>query len=237
MDAEKKHETAINVYSDESRHLKNQSQNLVIGGIWCESATTRSLTDKVALIKRQFDIAPRREIKWTKVSPAKLDYYKALIDMFFAEDGVYFRAIVVPTGNLQHELFNQTEDEFYYKMQYAMITNIIRKRVGDFKIFLDYKDTWSNFRSQKLASFLGNKIDFHDRSFTAQPIRSSESTPMQLADLLIGAVAYAANETRPKGPKAELVQKIESLSGQKLNQQSPFGVDKFNIFIWHPQEH
>jgi hypothetical protein len=229
--------SVINIYSDESHHLRSQGDMMVIGSVWCDDDAKRILTDKITLLKRQHSIAKHREIKWIKVSPAKREYYRSLIDLFFSEEGINFRAVVIPKSTLRHKDFNQTEDDFYYKMQYTMLANIVRKKAGKLRIYLDYKDTWSNKRSQHLIKFLANNPRLNDltHEFTAQPIRSYESAPMQLADMLIGAVAYANNHPGPGSVKSEIVALIEEYAGQYLTDQSPFGVDKFNILMWKPQ--
>ncbi|MFZ2126052.1 MAG: DUF3800 domain-containing protein [Candidatus Microsaccharimonas sp.] len=227
----------INVYSDESRHLKNQGPYMVIGSIWCYSDYVDTVRDKIALVKRKHGIPPRREIKWTKVSNAKQQYYQDLIQLFFDDDNLNFRAIVVPTDQLRHDLFNQSPDEFYYKMQFSMLTNIIRKREANFKIYLDYKDTWSYVKSQKLIAYLKRTTDFANRTFSAQPVRSYESSLLQLADLLIGAVAAKNGGRLSTGTaKNALIALIEENALQKLDMQTPYGVDKFNIFKWRPHE-
>lgn len=226
----------INIYSDESRHLKNQGPCMVVGAMWCEQSLVPEVRDKIRLIKQKHSIASHREIKWTKVSKAKQGYYEDLVQLFFDTEGLSFRAMVIPTNQLQHNLFNQTPDEFYYKMQFTMLTNIIRKHTATFKIYLDYKDAWSPVRSQKLVEFLDHKLDFADREFFAQPIRSHESALMQLADLFIGAVAAKSNATNaPHTAKAALIALIEQNSQQALDKQTPYGVDKFNIFKWKPR--
>lgn len=224
----------ISIYSDESHHLKNQSGKMVIGAVWCSSASHSTIKDRLKLLKQTHNISPHREIKWTKISPAKLDYYKSIIELFFEQEAVNFRAVVVPKSRLRHGDFDQTEDEFYYKMQYIMLSNIVKKNSGNLKIYLDYKDTWSNFRTKKLVDYLDNTASYDHHQFQAQPIRSTESVLMQLTDLLIGAVAYANNSGGDSGAKAEIVKLIEEKSGQKLTQQTPFGIDKVNIFNWEP---
>lgn len=226
----------INIYSDESRHLSNQGPYMLVGSVWCYSEHTDSIRDKISLVKRKHGIPPRREIKWTKVSKAKISYYEDLIRLFFDEDELNFRATVIPKGQLRHDLFGQSVDEFYYKMQYVMLTNIIRKRVGNFRIFLDYKDTWSYVKSQRLVEYLKQKTDFANRTFSAQPVRSYESSLLQIADLLIGAVAAKnAADVSSQSAKGKLIKLIEELSLQPLNVQTPYGVDKFNILMWQPK--
>lgn len=226
----------INVYSDESRHLQGQGPNMVIGSIWCDEEHVQGVSDKVTLIKQKHGIPVRREIKWTKISNAKVDYYKDLVRLFFEDDDLYFRAIVVPVENLKHEAFSQSEEDFYYKMQYVMLTNIVRKRQADYKVYLDYKDTWSYPRSQKLAGYLSNKVEFSKRKFEAQPVRSYESSLLQLADLFIGAVGAKNNGATLSGAKQEIVRYIQDQAFQNLDSQTPYGVNKFNIFKWQPQD-
>jgi hypothetical protein len=226
----------INVYSDESRHLKGQGPNMVIGSVWCDSNHVQAVSDKVALIKQKHGIPTRREIKWTKVSDSKLEYYKDLVKLFFEDDDLYFRAIVVPMENLQHEAFEQSNEDFYYKMQFVMLTNIVRKRDASFKIYLDYKDSWSYSRSQHLARYLSNKVEFSARNFSSQPVRSYESSLLQLADLFIGAVGAKNNHLELGHAKTSIIYTIQDQAFQNLDAQTPAGVDKFNIFKWQPRE-
>ncbi len=207
---------------------------MVLGAIWCDKEEVKGFTDKVKMLKDKHGMPRKWEIKWTKVSGAKRDYYLDLIRLFFSEEGLNFRAIVIPTEGLDHDLFHQTADEFYYKMQYTMLKNVVAKNVADFRIYLDYKDAWSASRSKKLAEYLSNTQELAASNFTCQPIRSYESVLIQLSDLLIGAIASANNDVLSKvTTKQEIVQLLEELSGQKMTQQTPYGVDKFNIFKWH----
>lgn len=80
---------------------------MVLGAIWCNNTVQDSLKDRMKLIKRQFNIPAHREIKWTKISPAKLDYYRAIINLFFEEENINFRAVVIPKSILRHQDFDQ----------------------------------------------------------------------------------------------------------------------------------
>lgn len=228
--------STIAVYADESSHLKGQGSTMVIGAIWCEAGYSQEVSGKIALLKRNHDISPHREIKWTKVSHSKIDYYKDLIKLFFEDERLNFRAVVIPTKDLDHDGFHQSPDEFYYKMQYTMLINLIRRNKANFKIYLDYKDSWSNVRSKELVKYLQKRRDAGEQSFFAQPIRSYESPLIQLADLLIGAVGAKYNSTVVSDAKKALIETIEQLASQDLTAQSPMGVNKFNIFKWRPKE-
>lgn len=228
------------IYADESSHLGN-SPFMVIGAVWCDKKEVRNFTDKIKMIKVKYGIPEKVEIKWSKISSAKEDYYKDLVKSFFGEEGVNFRAVVIPTEDLDHDLYNQTEDIFYYKTQYMMLKNVVRKLSFDgnktFRIFLDHKDSWSDTRSKKLAEYLKNTRVLAGNEFSCQPVRSEQSVMIQMADLLTGAVASANNTPDKKVlAKRNIIKLIEEKSGQKLTDKTPYGVDKFNIFRWHDAE-
>lgn len=228
----------ICVYSDESCHLGQANEFMVVGAIWCERSEVRNFTDRVKLLRVKHGISTLWETKWTKISGAKKNYYLDFVRAFFDEEGVNFRAVVIPTKELKHEQYRQTEDEFYYKMQYMMLKNIVAKKSSherkDFKIFLDYKDSWSDVHSKRLAEFLQNTKVFVGDTFYCQPVRSNESIMIQAADLFTGAVASANNNPQIRmQAKREVIDLIEELSNQKLTGKTPYGVDKFNLFRWH----
>lgn len=88
--------SATNVYIDESGHTDDPNNNImVLGALWLSVLQLSLFTDAIRTVKKKYDIASHREIKWTKVSSAKLDYYKELIDVFFAVEQVNYRAVVI----------------------------------------------------------------------------------------------------------------------------------------------
>lgn len=226
-----------NVYIDESRHVGGNDGKMLLGALWLDNTQLSTLTDAVRLIKKKHEIALHREIKWTKVSTSKLEYYKDLLRLFAELDHVNYRAVVINKEKIDYETYGKTQDEFYYTMQYLLVRNIAEKRLGEMRLFLDYKDAWSGKQSHKLAKYLNHTGSLHNKSLTAQPLRSHEVIGLQLADLITGAVMYA---NKPKdGQKSEaklaLVTLIEELTGQSLTQGTPYGVEKFNLFFWEPR--
>jgi len=227
----------INIYSDESNHINNGSTFMLLGAIWCSPEAAKTLSGKIKLAKLNHGISIHREIKWTKVSQAKIEYYKDLIDIFVDDDSLKYRAVIVDKNTLDHELFNQTEDDFYYKMQYYLVRNIAEKRFGPFKIYIDYKDAWSNKRCLELSRILSNTTTFMNKTFDAQPVASHQVSALQLADLITGAVMYA---NKPAGENQSLAKKglvnyIEKRIGQKLTIETPPALEKFNLFFWEPR--
>ncbi len=76
-----------NIYCDESCHLQNDHQQvMVLGAIWCSLEKTKEIAMRLREIKLRHGLPPNFEVKWSKVSPAKLLFYKDLIDYFFDND-------------------------------------------------------------------------------------------------------------------------------------------------------
>ena len=65
----------IRAYLDETRHLKTNIGPMVLGGIWGTKEICASFNNKIKMIKIKHGIPTRQELKWTKVSAAKLDFY------------------------------------------------------------------------------------------------------------------------------------------------------------------
>lgn len=227
----------INIYSDESDHLGLYGPNIVIGALWCTPEAARILSGEVKLAKRRFGVPDAIEVKWTKVSQSQLDYYKALVDLVIDNEDVYFRSVIAPKANLDHKKYNHTPDDFYYILQYYLVRNIAGTQSSTFRIFLDHKDSWSGYRSHKLRDYLQNTALLSSKDFRVQPVRSHEVVGLQLADLLIGAVAFANRPARSGESRAkrELVDYIEQRAGQKLTLQTPPSIQKFNLFFWKPR--
>lgn len=230
---------ATNIYIDESGHTDDpECGNMVLGALWVNVSQLSLLTDAVRTIKKKHAIAPRREIKWTKVSASKLDYYKDLIDAVFDIEQVNYRAVVIDKSKVDYEVRGITQDDFYYKMQYLLVRTIAQQRYGDIRLFLDYKDTWSGVETTKLAKYLKNTGSLHNKSLRAQPLRSHEVVGLQLADLFTGAVMYANRpvEKQLSSAKRELIDHIEERAKQRLTEGTPPSAEKMNILLWRPKE-
>jgi hypothetical protein len=62
------------------------------------------------------------EVKWTKVSRAKLVVYKALADTLFnliGEDKIHFHCLIADTSEFDHRRYNQGSGEIgFHKLIY-----------------------------------------------------------------------------------------------------------------------
>jgi len=228
----------INIYCDESCHLENDHiKAMSLGAIWCDKSRIKRIAEQIRALKTAHGLSRQFEIKWTKVSPAKLSFYEALIDLFFDTPELHFRGVVVPDKTLlDHVQFGQDHDDFYYKMFFTLLKVIFAPN-NQYSIYLDIKDTQSQDMVAGLHDCLCNsQYDFDRKSIQRiQQIRSHESELIQLADLLIGALSYLHRDLNTSPAKRSLVEHIKERSGYSLLQNTWYREDKFNLLVWQPQ--
>lgn len=229
--------TIINIYCDESCHLPNDGQKaMVLGALWCFQAKAEEHNRAVARMKEHHHLSRYFEIKWTKVSPGKLDLYTDLINYFFDNRTMGFRAWVIPDKSiLSHDYHDQTHDDWYYKMYFYLLRNLISTS-NKYRIYLDIKDTRSRIKLRKLQDVLGNaNYDFSREIIErTQHVHSHDIGLMQLADVLIGAVSYHARGLDSSKAKSHLVQLVKDRTGLSLTRNTLPTERKFNLCIWRP---
>ena len=230
----------INIYCDESCHLENDNSNvMVLGAIMCPDEIKREIFQKIRKIKQKHKLKKFFEIKWTKVSSSKKDFYLDLINYFFDEKALGFRAVIIDKAFLNHDKFFQTHDEFYYKMYYYLLKAMFDS-THNYNIYLDIKDTKGYEKTQelkKICNYLSKERDFTKKIIEKiQEVRSNEIELIQIADLLIGAVAYINRGLTTNPAKLEIIEKIKLKSGYPLTQSTFLRESKFNLFKWKPQD-
>ncbi|MHA1395677.1 MAG: DUF3800 domain-containing protein [Promethearchaeota archaeon] len=228
-----------NVYCDESCHLENDRKEImVLGAIWTPTEYVRNIFKEIRNIKQQYGLNKNFEIKWTKVSPAKLEFYKELIKYFFNKNALHFRALIaLEKDRLHHNHFHQDHDTWYFKMYFNML-KVIFEPDAKYRIYLDIKDTCSNQKIEKLHNVLCNNIYDFSREIIQrlQSVRSHEVEILQLVDLLIGAISYVNRGLNTSNAKLSLIDYIKRLSGYSLKATTLVRENKFNLFFWKPEE-
>jgi len=228
-----------NVYCDETCHLENDGINvMVLGAVWCPQRKLKEINQRIKEIKVRNNVSPTMELKWTKISPGKLDLYKDLVNYYFDDDDLHFRALIIPDkSKLDHQRFNQTHDEWYYKMYFDML-KVIFHPTDRFEVYIDIKDSNSYHKAQKLREVCSNSMYDFSQSIIQrlQPIRSEEVQIMQFTDILIGAIAYE-NRSFPDGfqkssAKQEIISLIKKRSGYTMKKTTLLREDKLNLFRW-----
>ena len=224
----------INIYCDESCHLPNDGKPvMVLGAVWCPVEKTHEIATRLREIRAKHGLPNGYEIKWSKVSPAKVEYYQDLIDYFFDDDDLKFRGVIAPKAGLDHDRFNQTHDDWYYKMMFLLLSRIIGPG-GSYRIYLDKKDTRSGQKVRKLHDVLANDIfDFDHRIVErVQIVQSHDVIQLQLSDLLLGAISYVNRDLGGSAAKLQLIERIRERSGYSLAKSTLYREEKFNLFYW-----
>ncbi len=230
----------FNVYCDESCHLENDGISAMAwGAVYCRKSETRAISDAIRALKAQHGLSPTFEAKWTKISPAKVAFYLALVDLFLADERLRFRGLVVPDKTqLNHAQFDQTHDDWYYKMYFTMLRPIFCAP-HRYRIYLDVKDTRGGPKTRKLHEVLANDLyDFNRECLErVQQVRSHESELLQITDILIGALTYANRGLATSPAKTAMLARLQACLGQNvLTRTSSFSATKFNMLVWHGRD-
>jgi hypothetical protein len=211
---------------------------MVLGGIACVDNDKAAVSEHIKKLKKENGLQSFSEVKWTKVSLAKIKAYEALINYFFDCEALSFRAVIIDKERLDHHRFNHSHDQFYYKMYWQMLEWFIDPN-NCYHLYLDIKDTQGYLKVKKLHEVLCNSHHDFNRNVIEkiQEVRSHELAVMQLTDLLIGAVSYI-NRYSSGGKseaKQEIVNLIKKCSGLSLLRSTSLGARKFNLFHWEGQ--
>ena len=200
---------------------------MLIGSLWIPADLRKEMKDKVWALREQHQTWG--EIKWSKVSKGKFDFYADLVDLFqgYGEQ-MRFRCIAI-----DHTLFNKKwhdgDNELgFYKFYYQLLHHWILD-FNNYAIFCDIKTNRDLDRLGELRRVLNNaNLSSHVSQLQALPSR--EVVLIQLCDLLLGMASARLNETlKDGGAKEQLIQRLEGHLGRPL---APTYRDehKFNIF-------
>jgi len=215
---------------------------MVLGAIWCPQDKLKEINQRIRQIKARNQIPSHMEAKWTKISPAKIDFYKDLVNYFFDDDDLHFRAVIIPDKRkLNHEAFHQTHDTWYYKMYFDLL-KVIFIPTAQYEVYIDIKDSNSHSKSQHLKDICNHSmLDFSGKNIRRiQPVRSDEIEIMQMVDILIGAIGYE-NRDFPAGfnkstAKKQIVDLIKQRSGYTLSKTTLLREEKVNLLYWNARE-
>lgn len=233
----------INIYCDESCHLQNDGQKVMVwGGVICPHNKTKEVFKRIREIKKKHKLKNkynknnRFEMKWTKISSSKLDFYLDIIDYFFDNSDLSFRGLLVPNKDILDFSNDEDFDEFYYKMYYIMLKTIFKPN-NRYNIYLDIKDTNGTRKIEKLKECLEKKLS-QQYSFRGkiinriQEVKSYQVELVQLSDLIIGAISYINRQMDDSNAKKKFISRINE-RGYILTKSTLLREEKFNLFKWH----
>lgn len=232
-------ELMIYIYCDESCHLEyDDSDVMVLGGISCNRTQKNKFNEEIRNLKIKHGLSSWFEVKWTKVSHNKIEFYKELVDYFFLSD-LSFRGVIAKNKkSLNHKKYNNgIYDTWYYKMYFLLLDAMITP-IDEYKVFVDIKDTNGGPRVKKLREVLCNNIyDFKgDVIKDIKQVNSKDSEILQITDLFIGALSYKHRDLDGNSQgKTELIKYIEDKYSIDMNHMTSRNEKKFNLFIWAPR--
>jgi hypothetical protein len=222
-----------NFYCDESCHLLNDThKSMVLGSLIIPYERVKSISNDIKNIKTKHGVNEHTELKWVKISPARLALYLELIAYFLDNDNLRFRCIVVPDKSLlRHEKFQRSHDDFYYVLYYLGLKFVMNSK-DQYNIYFDRKDDNQSKQLERLSRYLSSRIPISPKQMKMQLILSHESQLMQLSDILTGAVSYKNRDIETSDAKLSIIQALEKRLKTQLDISSPVRAEKLNVFCW-----
>lgn len=222
-----------NIYCDESRYSNEQDPYLVIGAVKCLREDKQGIVHDIARIKAEHGISG--EIGWKTVSKSKAAFYRDILKWFVGNDRIVFRCVMAD----KKKLWSRDDEDAFYVVYHQLLSHWMLPD-STYHIYLDRKKNSRNDRIPTLRQKVMRDVSNTATIACAEEVESRECTPVQIADLLIGAVGYVQNgHTDPKkfpdaSPfKSELCGYTADLLGRSCISQptGPYEL-KFNVFLF-----
>ncbi len=221
------------VYCDEAKQdlftsKKPSARFLMIGSLWLPSSLRCEAKEQIGRLRAKHQTWG--EIKWSKISPSRLQFYVDIVDLFISyKQDMRFRCIAVDNAAVNMELHGNDKELGFYKFYYQMLHHWILD-FNEYRIFCDAKTNRDPKRLQVLQRCLQN-ANLSSKIMSVQSLPSREVVLIQLCDLLLGAASSRMNDTLKEGSAKEAI--LKRLEGDlHLEVLGPTIRDerKFNIF-------
>ena len=215
-----------NVYCNESLYSTDDSESVTALGILiCQTSQVRNLSDAIRALKSEHFLKTNFEIKWTKVSPSKIDFYLALVDFVLDDDRLNFHGIV----RIDENRIECSHDQFYDQL-YCRVFDSVFRLPQRYRMYLNVRDTRGGRtmrRLQDMASAAGGR--YVER---IQQIRSHESEILQAVDLFAGALTYANRGLSGGAGKEAIIERMRLRLGDRALTSSFVSAEfGFNVSI------
>jgi len=226
----------IDVYCDETlpdlfTSKKPQDKLMLLGSLWIENELREQIKTQIKDLRKKHNCWG--EIKWTKVSPSKENFYLELVDIFFAYGmEMRFRCIVVEPQQVIWSYHGDDKELGFYKFYYQLIHKWI-KDFNTYRIFLDAKKNRDLTRLSVLKDILNNQFN---TSYIeqVQALPSKELVLIQLSDFLLGATSAKLNQKDlTNTAKIKVIEHIEKRRGKEIaptwRTENKFNIFKINL--------
>ncbi len=220
------------VYCDETlpdlfTTSKPIDKRLMIGSLWIEEELKDNFKNKIKILRDKYNCWG--EIKWTKVSESKEQFYLELIDLFFSYGlQARFRAIGVDPTQVNWAMHGNDKELSFYKFYYFLLKKWLHD-FNEYSIFCDAKVNRDLSRLNKLHKILEN-ANWNANIQRIQGLPSKEVVLIQLADLFLGATSARINNIGlTNKAKINLIEHIEKHLVRKI-QPTWMDEQKWNVF-------
>ncbi len=197
-----------------------------IGGIKLTPNRERRLRSEITEFLSNRGIA--HELKWNKVNRTYLSAYKELTSIFMDSDSAQYKALHVIKGKYWNS-FGSNEEERFFKSYYVYFRKYASHNHRH-NLILDYKTSkW--YRWNQLSYALNGKATQNLQSgrhiSTVTPKDSKSDILLQLADVLLGTIAYSGDGNSAKGELSDYVRTY-------LFHKTKYGSQLFTIHEFTP---
>ena len=220
------------VYCDEANpdvltSANPRARHLMIGSLWLPEELRDEIKARIGTLRQRHQAWG--EIKWSKVSPNRKDFYVELIDLFVGYgDNLRFRCIAVDRTQLNLALHDNDGELGFYKFYYQLLHHWVLD-FNAYRVFCDIKSNRDPKRLPVLTRCL-SRANLTSNIDSIQSLPSHEVVLIQLCDLLLGAASSRINGTLRDGTaKSAVVTRLESALGCSLAPTHK-REEKFNIF-------
>lgn len=220
------------VYCDEAHpdvltSASPRARHLMIGSLWLPAGLRGEIKSRIHALRQRH--SAWGEIKWTKVSRNRQDFYFELIDLFVSYGANFrFRCIAVDRTQFNLALHLNDGELGFYKFYYQLLHHWILD-FNQYRVFCDTKSNRDPTRLPVLAQCL-SRANLSSTICDVQSLPSGEVVLIQLCDLLLGAASSRINGTLNDGTvKAAVVKRLETALDRPLAPTRK-AEEKFNIF-------
>ncbi len=201
---------------------------MTIGSLWLPSDLRVDLKQKISKLRKAHN--KHGEIKWSKISPSSIEFYKELIDLFMSYGKeVRFRCIAVEADKIDWDIHGEDRELGFYKFYYQMLHHWILD-FNKYSIFCDHKTNRVKNELHVLKKCLSSS-NISSEIMQVQALYSKQNVLIQLTDLLLGLASGRINNTiQQDGAKDNLIRHLEKKLDLDKLQPTPKYEQKFNIF-------
>lgn len=229
-------------YCDESRQTQNRF--MVFGGLVVPAEKVEPI--EAAFSEWRLRRGMSAELKWTKVSRAKLDEYRSFVELGFSlieRDELHFKSVVFDTDEIDYRSHHDNDKDlgfnklFYHFLLHKFAT-YARTDEDRLLVFMDERKSSHSLTTLRdvLNSGIRKRYGRRQNVVSAVEARDSKSSDLfQLADVLMGAVGWHCNDCHQRpdcGPAKKLLAEriAERVCLPHLGHQTPFGHRRFEIW-------